>query len=123
MSSLPRYYFSIPLWIIVQDNHCSCKLFLYHSTTIIYLMHSPKIKYKVLELRKNGTSLGEISDLLGINSIEALTIISELESVSGRFQHFTSKEGITAIVDYAHTPDALKNVLETINIDSNFFIN
>jgi UDP-N-acetylmuramoyl-L-alanyl-D-glutamate--2,6-diaminopimelate ligase len=55
------------------------------------------------------------TDLLGLNTTEALTAISELESVSGRFQHFTSKEGITAIIDYAHTPDALKNVLETIN--------
>ena len=63
----------------------------------------------------NLTAVYGVADLLGINSTEALTIISELESVSGRFQHFTSKEGITAIVDYAHTPDALKNVLETIN--------
>ena len=52
---------------------------------------------------------------LGLENTEALTYISELESVSGRFQHFTSKENITAVVDYAHTPDALKNVLETIN--------
>ena len=42
-------------------------------------------------------------------------MLSELESVSGRFQYTVSKNNITAIVDYAHTPDALKNVLETIN--------
>ena len=48
--------------------------------------------------------------------MEILRIISELNSVSGRFQYIISeKEKITAIVDYAHTPDALKNVLETIN--------
>ncbi|MEH6408230.1 MAG: cyanophycin synthetase, partial [Leeuwenhoekiella sp.] len=41
--------------------------------------------------------------------------LSELESVSGRFQFFISPSKITAIIDYAHTPDALKNVLETIN--------
>jgi len=41
--------------------------------------------------------------------------MSELESVDGRFQYVVSKNNITAIVDYAHTPDALKNVLETIN--------
>ena len=35
--------------------------------------------------------------------------------MSGRFQYVISEEGITAIIDYAHTPDALKNVLETIN--------
>tara|TARA_R110002073_G_scaffold89852_6_gene212533 strand:+ start:50290 stop:51753 length:1464 start_codon:yes stop_codon:yes gene_type:complete len=52
---------------------------------------------------------------LGLDKLEALTIISELESVSGRFEYMISQNGVTAIVDYAHTPDALKNVLETIN--------
>ena len=52
---------------------------------------------------------------LGIEKIEALRLLSELESVSGRFQFIVSKEKITAIVDYAHTPDALENVLSTIN--------
>jgi UDP-N-acetylmuramoyl-L-alanyl-D-glutamate--2,6-diaminopimelate ligase len=56
-----------------------------------------------------------VANLLGLDSIETLTHISELKSVSGRFQHFISKGGVTAIIDYAHTPDALKNVLETIN--------
>ncbi|WP_459926591.1 UDP-N-acetylmuramoyl-L-alanyl-D-glutamate--2,6-diaminopimelate ligase [Flavobacterium covae] len=52
---------------------------------------------------------------LGIDKIEALRLLSELESVSGRFQFIVSKEKITTIVDYAHTPDALENVLNTIN--------
>lgn len=52
---------------------------------------------------------------LGLDKFEVLTILSELESVSGRFQYVVSDQGVTAIVDYAHTPDALKNVLETIN--------
>ncbi|MBG7630572.1 MAG: UDP-N-acetylmuramoyl-L-alanyl-D-glutamate--2,6-diaminopimelate ligase [Bacteroidetes bacterium] len=56
-----------------------------------------------------------VGNLLGVESTESLTLISELENVSGRFQHFISKEGVTAVIDYAHTPDALKNVLETIN--------
>jgi len=56
------------------------------------------------------------AELLGLENLESLKIISELNSVSGRFQYIISKEEkITAIVDYAHTPDALKNVLETIN--------
>ena len=55
------------------------------------------------------------SDLLGIEKFESLRLMSELTSVSGRFQYFISEGGITAIVDYAHTPDALKNVLQTIN--------
>lgn len=52
---------------------------------------------------------------LGMESLEALRLLSELESVSGRFQYIVSAANITAIVDYAHTPDALENVLKTIN--------
>jgi len=52
---------------------------------------------------------------LGLDKFEVLTILSDLESVSGRFQYVVSDNNVTAIVDYAHTPDALKNVLETIN--------
>ena len=52
---------------------------------------------------------------LGLESLEVLRLLSELESVSGRFQFIVSKGNITAIVDYAHTPDALENVLKTIN--------
>ncbi len=52
---------------------------------------------------------------LGMDSLEALRLLSELESVSGRFQFIVSKDKITAIVDYAHTPDALQNVLNTIS--------
>lgn len=55
------------------------------------------------------------AELLGLEKVEILRLISELESVSGRFQYLISEDKITAIIDYAHTPDALKNVLETIN--------
>ncbi|WP_194768138.1 UDP-N-acetylmuramoyl-L-alanyl-D-glutamate--2,6-diaminopimelate ligase [Tamlana sp. I1] len=55
------------------------------------------------------------AELLGLEKVEILRLISDLESVSGRFQYVISEGKITAIVDYAHTPDALKNVLETIN--------
>lgn len=55
------------------------------------------------------------AELLGLETLETLRLLSDLESVSGRFQYLISKGKITAIVDYAHTPDALKNVLETIN--------
>nr|WP_294862531.1 UDP-N-acetylmuramoyl-L-alanyl-D-glutamate--2,6-diaminopimelate ligase [uncultured Fluviicola sp.] len=56
-----------------------------------------------------------ISQLLGSDSTEVLTVLSKLEAVDGRFQ-FTKSEttDITAVVDYAHTPDALENVLKTI---------
>ncbi len=56
-----------------------------------------------------------VAELLGLEKVEVLRLISDLQSVSGRFQYMVSKDKITAIIDYAHTPDALKNVLETIN--------
>lgn len=52
---------------------------------------------------------------LGLDNLEVLRLLSELESVSGRFQYIISNSKITAIIDYAHTPDALENVLKTIN--------
>ena len=52
--------------------------------------------------------------LLGFDELEVLTKLSSLKSVSGRFETIRN-EGITAIVDYAHTPDALNNVISTIN--------
>ncbi len=55
------------------------------------------------------------AELLGLEKVEILRLVSDLTSVSGRFQYLISESKITAIVDYAHTPDALKNVLETIN--------
>ena len=63
----------------------------------------------------NLTAIMATAELLGLEKLEILTIVSQLESVSGRFEYVVSNDGITAIVDYAHTPDALKNVLETIN--------
>jgi len=55
------------------------------------------------------------ADLLGTDKYDNLRVLSELDNVSGRFQHTVSKGGVNTIIDYAHTPDALKNVLETIN--------
>lgn len=63
----------------------------------------------------NLVSVFAVSELLGEDKLEVLTILSSLESVEGRFQYVTSEKGITAIVDYAHTPDALENVLKTID--------
>ena len=55
------------------------------------------------------------AEQLGLEQLEILQLLSTLESVDGRFQYLVSEGKITAIIDYAHTPDALKNVLETIN--------
>ncbi len=55
-----------------------------------------------------------IASLLGQDELEILTTLSTLENVDGRFQTFQTEGGAVIIVDYAHTPDALDNVLKTI---------
>jgi UDP-N-acetylmuramoyl-L-alanyl-D-glutamate--2,6-diaminopimelate ligase len=62
----------------------------------------------------NATLVYAVSQLLKQDKTQVLTALSNLNSVEGRFQYIKSKNDIIAIVDYAHTPDALKNVLETI---------
>ena len=52
--------------------------------------------------------------LLGKDKIDVLTTLSNLDSVEGRFEYIKTDNEITGIVDYAHTPDALENVLQTI---------
>ena len=53
--------------------------------------------------------------LLGENKLNVLTSLSNLDPVEGRFDYLTSKKKIVGVVDYAHTPDALENVLKTIH--------
>ena len=53
--------------------------------------------------------------LLGQEKLEVLTMLSNLNPPAGRFQYVHTDNGVTGIVDYAHTPDALKNVLNTIS--------
>ena len=53
--------------------------------------------------------------MLGKKPEDILVILSTLKSVAGRLEPIRSKEGVTAIVDYAHTPDALENVLNAIH--------
>lgn len=53
--------------------------------------------------------------MLGVDTQEALVELSAMKPVNGRFESIRSPKGVTAIVDYAHTPDALVNVLQTIN--------
>ncbi|MCA0430697.1 MAG: UDP-N-acetylmuramoyl-L-alanyl-D-glutamate--2,6-diaminopimelate ligase [Bacteroidetes bacterium] len=55
-----------------------------------------------------------VAMLLKQDKTNTLTALSNLNSVEGRFQYLKSNGGVIGIVDYAHTPDALKNVLETI---------
>jgi UDP-N-acetylmuramoyl-L-alanyl-D-glutamate--2,6-diaminopimelate ligase len=53
--------------------------------------------------------------LLGQEKEEVLRILSTMDTVEGRFQYLQSGQGVTAVIDYAHTPDAVQNVLKTIN--------
>lgn len=62
----------------------------------------------------NLTDVYGASILSGFDPEEVIVNMSRLVPVAGRFQPFLSKDGVAAIVDYAHTPDALVNVLDTI---------
>ena len=62
----------------------------------------------------NLTTVYAAAMLLGIDKMELLTTLSTLTPVSGRFETITAEDKRMAIVDYAHTPDALENVLQTI---------
>ena len=62
----------------------------------------------------NLTTVYAAATLLGWDKMEVLTTLSALRPVSGRFESVAADDGTMAIVDYAHTPDALENVLETI---------
>ncbi len=63
----------------------------------------------------NLTAVYGTACLLGFDTADVLLSMSRLVPVAGRFQPFRSPDGVIAIVDYAHTPDALVNVLDTIN--------
>ena len=63
----------------------------------------------------NVLSVYACATMLGFDKNEILTALSEIKPVEGRFETLRSQNGITAIVDYAHTPDALLNVLNAIN--------
>lgn len=63
----------------------------------------------------NLTAIYAIARLCGLDDQETLVGLSKLKAAAGRFEPHYLKNGATAIVDYAHTPDALDNVLSTIN--------
>ena len=62
----------------------------------------------------NLLSVYSTAQQLGFDKQEVLRILSEMSPVDGRFEHTQSPNGVVAIVDYAHTPDALENVIEAI---------
>lgn len=63
----------------------------------------------------NLTAIYGAAILLGQDSEKVLLALSNLTAVDGRFEYVRSKEGVIAVIDYAHTPDAVENVIDTIN--------
>ena len=63
----------------------------------------------------NILSVYAVANQFGFSDYDVLTALSMLNSAEGRFQFVRNEDAITGIVDYAHTEDALKNVLSTIN--------
>ena len=55
-----------------------------------------------------------VARTLGEDPLTVLTIVSNLKAPEGRFEYLISPSKITAIIDYAHTPDALENILQTL---------
>ncbi len=62
----------------------------------------------------NALSIYATASLLGEDKKNVKELIKSLKPVEGRFDYIKSKSGVTAIVDYAHTPDALENILKAI---------
>jgi UDP-N-acetylmuramoyl-L-alanyl-D-glutamate--2,6-diaminopimelate ligase len=63
----------------------------------------------------NLTAIYGTAMLLGQDSEQVLLALSNLTAVDGRFEYVRSGEGVIAVIDYAHTPDAVENVIDTIN--------
>lgn len=63
----------------------------------------------------NLTAIYATAVLLGEDPEQVLTLLSNLSSAEGRFDYIESPSHVIAVIDYAHTPDALKNVLKTLN--------
>jgi UDP-N-acetylmuramoyl-L-alanyl-D-glutamate--2,6-diaminopimelate ligase len=94
-----------------------CKVIENHISGLVLNMDNTEIHTRLVGgfNAYNLTAAYATAMLLGIEKLHALTALSLVEPPPGRFQTIKSTTGITAIVDYAHTPDALENVLSTIN--------
>ncbi len=76
--------------------------------------HKVWVKFTGVFNAYNTLAIYATARLLGINDNKILKVLSSLNPAEGRFETYVGKNNITAIVDYAHTPDALENVLKTI---------
>ena len=92
----------------ILESHFNGTLMTINNTEILTQFVGKFNAYNLLAVYGAAVSLGQNPD-------EIMVLLSTLQSVSGRFQTFHSPSGYTAIVDYAHTPDALTNVLNSIH--------
>jgi len=93
-----------------------CKIIENHLNGLLLNIDSKEVWVKLIGTFNayNVLAVYATSILLKEDKTNILTALSNLNSVEGRFQYIKSTGGIIGIIDYAHTPDALKNVLETI---------
>jgi UDP-N-acetylmuramoyl-L-alanyl-D-glutamate--2,6-diaminopimelate ligase len=94
-----------------------CKLIENHFSGLILHIDGHEVHCKLVGSFNayNVTAAYAIAVLLGEEKMNVLTHISNLSPVEGRFDYVTSKNKVVGVVDYAHTPDALQNVLNTIH--------
>ena len=93
-----------------------CKVIENHFSGLLLNMNSHEVLCRLVGSFNayNLTAAFGAAVLLGKDKIEVLTMLSTLSPVEGRFDFVTSNSQIIGVVDYAHTPDALQNVLDTI---------
>lgn len=93
-----------------------CKVIENHFSGLLLNMNSHEVLCRLVGSFNayNLTAAFGAAVLLGKDKIEVLTMLSTLSPVEGRFDFVTSSNQIIGVVDYAHTPDALQNVLDTI---------
>ncbi len=94
-----------------------CKLIENHFSGLILILDGHEVHCKLVGSFNayNLTAAYATAVLLGEEKMRVLTELSSLNPVEGRFDYVTSKKKIIGVVDYAHTPDALQNVLSTIH--------
>lgn len=88
-----------------------------HFDGTLLLLHGTELWSKLIGQfnASNLLAVYAVAMLLNQDQFEVMQQLSSLENVDGRFEYLQSTNGVTAVIDYAHTPDALKNVIETIN--------
>jgi UDP-N-acetylmuramoyl-L-alanyl-D-glutamate--2,6-diaminopimelate ligase len=94
-----------------------CKMIENHFSGLILTIDGQEVSCRLVGTFNayNITAAYATAILLGEDKLKVLTYLSNLSPVEGRFDYITSSKKIIGIVDYAHTPDALENVLKTIH--------